>query len=131
MGQPARAVRVAARAPSGSEKGLAMAKSKQQPTLLIAGGGRALDAREAAWRSAYPERRIVRVELSAPDQFNYDVSPLRVYAADEHTVFLALGNHAINFSRLKVMGDVKLAGYRMEAFVSPTASTIGPLSPGE
>lgn len=106
-------------------------KKGTDATLLLAGAGAILDTCEAVWRRSQPGRTIVRFDLPTENSFAYDISPLREYASDRHVAFLALNNHAINFSRLKVMSDIRSAGYRMDRLLSPLASFVDTPDIGE
>jgi carbonic anhydrase/acetyltransferase-like protein (isoleucine patch superfamily) len=65
----------------------------------------------------------VQVVITATDRFNFSISePLGSYAPSEYEVFIALDDRAINYARLKLIADVRLAGYRSFNLVSPHAS---------
>lgn len=58
--------------------------------------------------------------VTATDRFNFNVSEsLGPYPSNEYEVFVALDDRAINYARLKLIADVRLAGYRSFNLVSP------------
>lgn len=84
---------------------------------LIVGEGRAL---EQAYVTAREDGLdCLLVELHAPDRYNFDLSPLlKQYAISETQVFVALDERAVNFTRHKLIAEVRLAGYELLNIVS-------------
>jgi hypothetical protein len=110
---------------NNSQEHRVMPEDRQSPQrpLLIVGHGLVLQECVTAWRAAQPERPIESLELRAPDNFNYDLTPIGAYPSDAWLFFVALSNEAINFRRLKLMTDLRLQGRKLDRFISPRAMT--------
>lgn len=64
-----------------------------------------------------------RLELPSPDRHNFDLAALyQNHPVADSEVFVALDERAINHARLKLIADVRLAGYRLLNIVSPRAA---------
>jgi acetyltransferase-like isoleucine patch superfamily enzyme len=90
----------------------------EQP-LLIVGAGFVLKQCAAAWQEAQPERNIRILEAAALDHVN---RAMDAFPASEWRAFGVLPASGVNMARLKLMVDLRLKGYKLESFVSPTAS---------
>lgn len=87
---------------------------------LIIGAERALGDAVAVARELGLE--FTEIALLSADRHNFDLADLmRDYPVAEHEVFVALDGRAVNYARLKLMADVRLAGYRSFNLVSPRA----------
>lgn len=99
--------------------------------LIVTGKGDALERACDAWTIAIPVREIIRLEIDYGEGFAWETERLAAYAADQHDVFLAMSNHALNMPRIKIMTDIKTMGYRIETYVSPRASVAASATLGE
>lgn len=87
---------------------------------LIIGEGQALEQALSTAMDAGLD--CIRLELTSPDQHNFDLGVLfENHPATASDVFVALDERAINHARLKLIADVRLAGYRLLNIVSPRA----------
>ena len=87
---------------------------------VIAGAGSALEqARDIATACGL---QVEIFELATNDHFNFDLSALRErYPTSDTAVFAALDPRAVNFARLKLLADIRLAGYAGFNLISPLA----------
>lgn len=87
---------------------------------VIAGAGSALE--QALDIATACGLRVEKFELATNDHFNFDLSALReCYPANDTAVFAALDPRAVNFARLKLLADIRLAGYAGFNLISPLA----------
>lgn len=90
-------------------------------TLIIIGADQALAAAlEVAQAQGLT---YLPIELNSNDRYNFDVTEaLAMHAPAETEVFAALDERAINYARLKLLTEVRLAGYGTTNLVSPRAN---------
>lgn len=87
---------------------------------IILGVERALE--DAAAISRELSLECIEMTLDTADRYNFDISKLKnKYPASEYEVFVALDERAVNYARLKLIADIRLAGYRSFNLVSPRA----------
>lgn len=87
---------------------------------VVLGGGEAL---ECACRVADDlGMASVRLELPSADSYNFQLDGFFAsYASNDTQVFVALDERAVNYSRHKLIAQVRLAGYQLFNLVSPKA----------
>ncbi len=90
--------------------------------LLVVGAGTVLEQCAAAWKEAQPDRTIEILEVGSPDHFTRNLDAMSEYPAERWCAFAALAGTGVNMARLKLMVDIRLKGYRLDSFVSPSAS---------
>jgi len=73
------------------------------------------------WREAQPAREIAVVEIEPDDVYADRYLPLYEFPSDRWVAFGMLPPAGLNMARAKLMLDLKLAGYRLDAFASPHA----------
>lgn len=65
---------------------------------------------------------FIRLDLSSANRYNFDPAILfSAHKPEETEVFVALDERAVNYSRHKLISDIRLAGYRLINLVSPAA----------
>lgn len=88
--------------------------------LVIVGDGAALDA--ACQLATQQGLNSVRLELPSADRYNFQLTPLvEQYACTDADVFVALDGRGVNYSRHKLIAQVRLAGYRTVNLISNQA----------
>ncbi|MCG8276532.1 acetyltransferase [Stenotrophomonas sp. NLF4-10] len=94
------------------------------PVHVVAGAGTALEqAREVA---AACRLQVDVLELATADHFNFDLTTLlERYAPGTAAVFIALDARAVNFARIKLLAEARLAGYTGFNLISPHAHVAG------
>jgi carbonic anhydrase/acetyltransferase-like protein (isoleucine patch superfamily) len=87
---------------------------------VVLGEGEAL---ECACRVADDLGMITaRFELPSADRYNFNLDVFFTnYASSDTQVFIALDERAVNYSRHKLIAQVRLAGYQVFNLVSPKA----------
>lgn len=88
--------------------------------FVLVGAGEALE--QACLTARECGLDFTRLELPSVDRYNFDLSVFfEKYSPAETEVFVALDARAINYSRHKLIADIRLAGCRLLNIVSPKA----------
>lgn len=90
-----------------------------------------LDMVFAAWRQAAGDAVIERIEVTQRPDYSFDLGFLEGRSPTETTAFAAFDNRFLNFKRLELMGLIRERGFRMDRFVSPSASVAPDVKIGE
>jgi acetyltransferase-like isoleucine patch superfamily enzyme len=95
--------------------------SEIRDAVLIVGAGTTLERCAAIWRDSGVCEHLEVLSLESVDGFRRDLSPLSAFAVTQWRVYCALSGLGLNMARLKLMIDVRMAGYRLASFISPGA----------
>jgi hypothetical protein len=95
--------------------------NESHDAVLIVGAGTTLERCAAIWRDSGVCEHLEVLPLESADGFHRNLSPLSAFPAAQWRVYCALSGSGLNMARLKLMIDVRMAGYQLASFVSPRA----------
>jgi acetyltransferase-like isoleucine patch superfamily enzyme len=97
----------------------------------VVGGGVCLEQVFGTWTRAYPQDNVQRVELLPGDDNAFDPRALDALDPAQGAVFVAFDERYGNFKRMELMQLVMERGFKLEAFLAPSAivppdAVVGP-----
>lgn len=87
----------------------------------VIGGGVCQEQVFGTWTRAYPQENVQRIELLPGDDYNFNLSALDALDPAQGTMFVAFDERFGNFKRMELMQAVMERGFKLDAFISPTA----------
>lgn len=87
----------------------------------VVGGGEYLDVAFHAWKQARPQLLVQRLEVPQNIDHSFDLSVLDSLDAADGDMFVAFDERFGNFKRMELMQAAMARGFKLEAFVHPSA----------
>ena len=75
-----------------------------------------------AWKNYATNESVEKIEIQQDPHYRFDLNFLNDLAPENCTIFAAVDNRFLNFKRLELMGECKMRGFKMPAFIHPNAS---------
>lgn len=85
----------------------------------IIGAGIYLEIAFNAWKQAYPEIIIEKIEVPQAQDYSFELGSLDNLDPREGTAFVAFDERFGNFKRVKLMQSALDRGFKLESFISP------------
>ncbi len=87
----------------------------------VVGGGEYLEEVFQAWKQARPQQTVQKVEVPQYANHSFDLAVLDSLDAADGDMFIAFDERFGNFKRMELMQAAMARGFKLEAFVHPSA----------
>jgi len=87
----------------------------------VVGGGVCLEQVFGTWTRAHPQENVQRIELLPGEDYSFDLRALDALDPAQGTMFVAFDERFGNFKRMELMQLAMERGFKLEAFVAPSA----------
>lgn len=87
----------------------------------IVGAADYLELVYQTWKQARPNELVLKVEVPQGTDYEFDLSVFDSLSPTDGDIFIALDERFGNFKRLELMQAAMAHGFRLEAFVHPSA----------